>query len=54
MKKRRRRGFLMWDSLIPWIIAIVVLILVVGVYLISKGKLGAAGEYIRNLMRFGR
>lgn len=48
-----KRGQVHWNELIPWIIGIAVLVimLVIGGILISKGS--GAGEYIRNLFRFG-
>ena len=51
MKKDGKRGELVWDELIPWIIAIMVLVLVVFVYLILSGKGQGYLDYIRNVLR---
>jgi len=48
-----KRGALEWDTLIPWLIGIGVLILMVILYLILKGKGVNAIDYIKNLLRFG-
>ncbi len=43
-----------WETLIPWIIAIGVLALSLVAYLIISGKGQGAIEYFKNLARFGR
>ena len=37
-----------------WILAIAVLVIMFGAYLILSGKLSGALEYVKNLLRFGR
>jgi hypothetical protein len=51
--KIKKRGQ-MWETLIPWIIAIVTLVIVITVYIILGDKGGSALGYIRDLFRFGR
>lgn len=51
--KKNKKGQI-WQTLIPWIIGIAVLILVVIVFLILSGKGQGAIEYFKNLVRFGR
>lgn len=48
----RRRGQ-MWESLIPWIIAVIVLILSLSLYFIISGKGANAINFISDLFRFG-
>ena len=44
----------MFDTLLPWIIGLVVLVIILGFYFFfSKNGLSAI-EYIKNLFRFGR
>lgn len=50
----RKRGQLVWDKLIPWIIALGLLLLMVLLYVILSGKGNEAIEYIQSLFRFGR
>lgn len=49
-----KRGQLIWDKLIPWIIALGVLLLMILLYFILSGKGNEALEYIQSLFRFGR
>jgi len=44
----------MWDTLIPWLIALGVLVLAFVLYSVLTGKANSAIEFIRNLLRFGR
>jgi len=44
----------MWETLAPWIIGIIFLILVIFFYLALSGKLNTAGEFFKNIIRFGR
>ncbi|MBI2632232.1 hypothetical protein HYW75_04465 [Candidatus Pacearchaeota archaeon] len=53
-KESDKRGELVWDKLISWIIAIMVLILLVVVYMILSGKGQGYIDYIKNVLRFGR
>ncbi len=43
-----------WDTLIPWIIAVAVLVLMIIIFMILKGKGTSAITYLKNLLRFGR
>jgi hypothetical protein len=52
--KKNKRGDLTWSTLVPWMIAIAVLVLTVVLYIALKGKGGGALEYLKNLFRFGR
>lgn len=49
-----KRGFLAWDTLLPWIIALAVLALMAALYatLYDKGEGGVS--FIQNFLRFGR
>ena len=49
----KKRG-IVWQTLIPWIIAIVLLALVLGLYMIFGEKGGSALDYFKNLLKFGR
>ena len=51
---REKRGQLAWDTLIPWIIALGVLILILMLYLGLSDKGKGLLEYLKNLLRFGR
>jgi len=50
----KKRGELVWNTLIPWIIAIGVLVLSLFLILILSGKGQSALEYIKTIIRFGR
>jgi hypothetical protein len=50
MKKRGQ----VWETLAPWIIALIVLVLMVILYGIISGKGTGALEFFKNLWRFGR
>jgi hypothetical protein len=49
---RSKKGELTWDTLIPWIIAIAVLIFIVLLFWMLYGKGSGALDYIQNLFRF--
>jgi len=51
--KFKKRGQ-MWDTLVPWIIGLAVLVLIIFLFVIFKGKGEGAIEFFKNLMRFGR
>lgn len=53
-KESEKRGELLWDKLISWVIAIMVLILLVVVYMILSGKGQGYIDYIKDVLRFGR
>jgi len=40
-----------WDHLTPWIIAITVLVIVLVFAFLLRERLGAMGEYIKNIFR---
>jgi hypothetical protein len=48
-----KKGQLEWDTLIPWIIGIAVLILAFVLYKIFYGKGVGALTFLKNLFRFG-
>ncbi len=52
-KGRGRKGFLVTDNLIPWIIVVLVIVLTVIVYGIYSGKLQAFIDVLRNARRGG-
>ncbi len=47
-----KKGFIVWDTLIPWIIALIVLVLVVLIYVGLSGKGTGLISYLKDLMRF--
>ncbi len=51
LEKRDKRGTITWDTMIPWIIAISVLVLAVIFGFLLKDKLIAMGAYIKNIFR---
>lgn len=51
MGKRSKKGQV-WDTLIPWIIAIVVLVFMLIFYFVLKDKGTGALEFFRDLWRF--
>ena len=52
MKTRGKKGQLVWDTLVPWVVALVVLVLIVVFYLVLKDKGISALEFFKNLWRF--
>ena len=52
--ERNKKGELVWDELIPWLIALMVLALVVIVYMILSGKGQGYIDYIKDVLRLGR
>ncbi len=57
MKKRNKKcdkkGVAI-ENLVWWIIAVAVLVVMIILAVVLKGKLGGIGSYIKNLFRFGR
>lgn len=53
-KRGRNKRAQTWETLIPWMIGIAVLVLVLILYFILKNKGVNALDYIKNLLRFGR
>ena len=49
----QKKGQLVWDTMFPWIIAIVVLLLVGGLYVVISGKGDSLIDYIKEVLRFG-
>lgn len=49
----KKKGELVFDELIPWIIVLGVLVLVVVLYVAFKGKGDAILEFFQRLGRFG-
>lgn len=47
-----KKGQIVWDTLIPWIIAILVLGLTLVIYFLINDKGTGAIEYFKNLVRF--
>ena len=52
--KKERSAQVAWDTLVPYMIAIAVLILILMIYLILSGKLENIGTFIKNALRLGR
>ena len=50
----KKKGELTFDVLIPWIIALGVIVLTLILYFVLKGKGDGMLEYFKNLWRFGR
>ena len=53
MERGSKKGQI-WSTLIPWIIAVVALVLIAILFLGLSGKLSGAINYFKNLVRFGR
>ena len=49
-----KRGQIVWDHLIPWIIGVAILVLGFIMYAILNGKANSAADFLKNLFRFGR
>ena len=50
-----KKGDVMWDQLLGWIIAALILVLIGGVlYGFYTGKIYSLIDFIKNIMRFGR
>lgn len=52
--ERNKKGELVWDELIPWLLALMVLALVIIVYMILSGKGQGYIDYIKDVLRLGR
>ncbi len=52
MKGKGKRGQI-WQTLIPWIIGIMVLVIILIIFMILSGKGSAAITYLKNIFRFG-
>lgn len=50
----RNKRAQIWQTLIPWIIGVAVLVLVATIFMILSGKGQGAIEFFKNLVRFGR
>jgi hypothetical protein len=48
-----KKGQLVWDTLVPWIIGIAVLVLMLVLYETIYGKGEGALSYFKNLLRSG-
>jgi len=48
----RKKGMI-WDTLLPWLIGVGVLILMFVAYFILTGKGNSIVDYIKNFFRFG-
>jgi len=53
MKGLKKRGVI-WDTLIPWMIAIFVIVVTFILFATISGKGQGALEFFKNLWRFGR
>ncbi|MBU0466553.1 MAG: hypothetical protein KJ718_06495 [Nanoarchaeota archaeon] len=49
-----KRGSVIWDNLLPWIIGFGVFVLVIILYIVLTEKGQAAIDYLETLFRFGR
>ena len=50
----KKRGELTWDTLIPWILAVGVLVIIVILYFALRGSGVNMLTYVKNLLRFGK
>ena len=50
----RKRGELVFDELIPWLIAIGVLVILLVLYKLFWDKGSSALDFFKNMWRFGR
>lgn len=53
-KEMNKKGEIEFDTLMPWIIAIGVLVLMAGVYWVVSGKGSDSINFLKDLFRFGR
>lgn len=53
MYRKSKKGQI-WETLVPWIIGVAVLVIVLVIFTILSGKGQGAIEYFKNLVRFGR
>ena len=49
-----KRGELVWDELIPWIIGLGIIALVFVLYFVLSGKGQGIIDYLKSLFRFGK
>lgn len=49
-----KKGELEWDTLVPWLIGVLFLVLAIIGYIILKGKGQGAIDFINDLLRFGK
>jgi len=49
-----KKGELVWDTLVPWIIGAVVLMFGIILIFLLRGKDVGAIEYVKNVLRIGR
>ncbi len=49
--KRKKKGELVWDEMIPWLIGAGVLILIILIFIILSGKGQGYLEYLRKMIR---
>lgn len=49
-----KRGFILWDTLIPWVIVIAIVVLSFILYLGITGRLDLISDFFEEFMRFGR
>jgi len=54
VKETMKRKGVVWDTLAPWIIALIVLLLTAILYGLISGKGKGAIEFFKNMWRFGR
>ncbi|MEM4259172.1 MAG: hypothetical protein QXS38_00195 [Candidatus Pacearchaeota archaeon] len=52
MRRKSKKGQI-WQTLIPWIIGVAVLVLIIIIFMILSGKGQGAITYIKNIFRFG-
>ncbi|MBS3065771.1 hypothetical protein J4229_01870 [Candidatus Pacearchaeota archaeon] len=43
-----------WETLVPWIIGIGVLVMIIIIFMILSGKGQGAIDFFKNLVRFGK
>ncbi len=51
-KKSKNKKGVAIESLVWWVIAIAVLVIMIVLAVLLKGKLGGIGDYLKNLFRF--
>ena len=49
----QKKGQMVFDTLLPWLIAIAVILIVGGFYLVLSGKGSAMVDYFKQVLRFG-
>lgn len=48
----RKKGDIEWDEMLPWLIALVVIAIGIGAWLVESGRAQGIADYLGNKLRF--